>query len=256
MAYQQDTKEEYGFLSMENGERQVDGFFVDRAGRVIYWPSRRAPGYVMTADQAQDYVNQTFAEANAVPRWKWIVAAIKLVFLFIALQIFGENFTFANMFGKVSAISETGIRGLGVLVGVSLLAVLAITLDRYIFARREKRAENWFSAYQKIHKSRPQPIDWVDPDEMPSTAKQFCRKFSIAGVWVIVFSIGLAMVYYWTSRPEVVHAPIGDRLVMTVLGISIMLLPVVTSKLRNMLPREGSSFLYEDVKSPTGEKIL
>jgi hypothetical protein len=38
---------EYGWYKWEDGCRQSDGFFVDRFGRVIFWPGAKGPGYVL-----------------------------------------------------------------------------------------------------------------------------------------------------------------------------------------------------------------
>ena len=38
---------EYGWYKWENGFRQKDGFFVDRAGNILYWPTRKGPGHLM-----------------------------------------------------------------------------------------------------------------------------------------------------------------------------------------------------------------
>ena len=42
------TDLEYGWYKWQDGFRQKDGFFVDRAGRVLYWPRSSGPGYVVT----------------------------------------------------------------------------------------------------------------------------------------------------------------------------------------------------------------
>lgn len=49
---------EYGWYRWMNGFRQKDGFFVDRAGRILYWPTRRGPGYVMDDDVIEVVVRQ------------------------------------------------------------------------------------------------------------------------------------------------------------------------------------------------------
>lgn len=53
---------EYGWYKWENGFRQKDGFFTDRAGNILYWPTEKGPGRIMDARAIEtiheDYVRK------------------------------------------------------------------------------------------------------------------------------------------------------------------------------------------------------
>ena len=74
------TDLEYGWYKWQDGFRQRDGFFVDRAGRVLYWPSRSASGYVVTEREVEEIQKQKRKEGNGV-----FSTRLRAFFLFAAI---------------------------------------------------------------------------------------------------------------------------------------------------------------------------
>lgn len=44
---------DYRWYSLRPGGKQEDGFFVDSLGRILYWPAKKAPGYVVNVETAE-----------------------------------------------------------------------------------------------------------------------------------------------------------------------------------------------------------
>ena len=78
---------EYGWYKWKNGFRQKDGFFVDRAGRILYWPTRKGPGYVMDDAAVEAVVHQ-----ERVWRRRKYFAAILIMGLILSHHDLGRYF--------------------------------------------------------------------------------------------------------------------------------------------------------------------
>ena len=78
---------EYGWYKWKNGFRQRDGFFVDRAGKVLYWPTRWGPGYVMDDAAIETVVQRYDSQEKMVNRGYFLV-----VILCVVLIVLWEDF--------------------------------------------------------------------------------------------------------------------------------------------------------------------
>lgn len=77
---------EYGWYKWQDGFRQKDGFFVDVSGRVLYWPSRSGPGYVIKEEnikKSKESIDGEFVRIYLVNIW--LISPLFIVYSFLYL---------------------------------------------------------------------------------------------------------------------------------------------------------------------------
>ncbi len=162
---------EYGWYKWENGFRQKDGFFVDRAGRILYWPTRRGPGFVLDPRECEP-LRRAIASAGPFLSWKLVLACLFMVFLFFdrVLPPFGLLSFGGDLF---SALVWSG----------ALLGLLAVWL---LSRPRWQDLDLW--SRSKINQRRPPVRDALLSVKALST-DAFWRRVTLFAALVCVLGI-------------------------------------------------------------------
>ncbi|NMM46282.1 hypothetical protein HH303_17460 [Rhodospirillaceae bacterium KN72] len=172
---------EYGFLGFGYTERQTHGFFVDSGNRILYWPSKEAPGY---------HLPFSVAAQIASPRrsvWKGnrplpfgssymfgvviaivIVAAIALFALFsdptrnfMDLVFHGLHDRYPDFFSETGSFAAVFA---GVLVGAFPIALVFRFYNRVI-VRKVREELDHTPGVRRIDEVRP-PVVKLRPSEL------------------------------------------------------------------------------------------
>ncbi|MGB9152667.1 MAG: hypothetical protein WCD70_06230 [Alphaproteobacteria bacterium] len=58
------SQTDYGWYSVKEGGRQGNGFFVNSKNQILYWPKKKAPGYIVDSKTAEEIQGISQGDAN------------------------------------------------------------------------------------------------------------------------------------------------------------------------------------------------
>lgn len=196
----------YGWFSLEHRAGQKDGFFIDDANRILFWPTKAAPGHVIDKDTAVKLVNVRRKSSS------WIyIFVIPGVLIYPLSQWFG-HMAYADL---QHHFSRDGLF-LG-FIGLQLMALLILLflLDHLLSSPKKRaRIAELLSASAQIHEPRP-PAQHLKPSNKPGS--------SPVKYWLVVvgFLAAGAGLLYWALPPEKL---IGDQVLKIVPGMTLLFL--------------------------------
>lgn len=127
----------YGWLHWDNPGRQEDGFFIDADNRILYWPSKRGPGYVLDEYTAL----AIYREKEVREHGEWMTVG-----LFFMLTLF------------LSGLGSEATKGGSFFYTISLIPVSVLILRQLV--RWRKLSFMPFvslEGFEKLELPRPKP---------------------------------------------------------------------------------------------------
>lgn len=199
---------DYGWLTLEDGGTQQAGFFIDESNRILYWPEKEAPGYVVDEETA---VKIMAIENPALSAAAVINIVVCLVMLEGSRR--GAHLLYPHFVDVFSPATLTLVVMFLILGGY-----LAVVLP-WLLARNRSR---------KVH--RVTPILSLSPQvAVPRPKPQKLRPSATSGrfvIWVatpLLAALG-GFLAYAGILPDGLGAddPAGDRLTHTLLGFALV----------------------------------
>lgn len=144
---------EYGWYKWEDGFRQKDGFFVDRSGNVLYWPTGKGPGYVMDEAAIESVSRHKAYRKKVRSRVGLFAIVLFVVFYFVldeSIRRFIEFFmlpfivaAFAIVFEMIASAVILRRRGLDLSHRPMVYAPRPTVRDTLVVAKVRRRDEFW-----------------------------------------------------------------------------------------------------------------
>lgn len=175
---------EYGWYKWEDGLRQKDGFFVDRFGRVLYWPSRSGPGYVIKEEnikKSKESIDGEFVRIYLMNIW--LISPLFIVYSF--LYLYDGN-------SIINFIKEVHIFGVIIVFFMVLAYVATFCVSDY---------DVDLSNLKTVQKRRPAVRDYL----IPAKAKP-AEEFWYLTLLCLAATLGIAILLGWSAYDSFLRA--------------------------------------------------
>lgn len=216
----------YSWFRTDHGGDQKAGFFVDDADRILYWPGKSAPGYVVDEPIADRIIASKYSYNFRMlyPLCAW--GAIVIPLMIWVTDSFTQKLTFL--------FTRAGL-GFAIFGGTLLLAAVAMWAF-YKFSIRPKtqnKLEELLRAAPQIHEDRPhahelKPIAYIHIKD----GGPFWLSF------LALFLIGAFLLYFAAFTDQ----RIGNRIVLWVfaLGVNYLIFLILRRQVIGFHPRDIS----------------
>ena len=192
----------YGWLGVQEIAHQRIGFFVDEDNRILYWRNKRAPGYVLdfeTADQLLSFLHSSKRMEKTF--------SILLISLMICLSILHEDiYPYVSDYFSLDGNYFLSLTLIGLVPLMGAYSIIQRFFDHILFPEVYVMLQNG----QQINVPRPKPYYLKRSEYLKGDARSLY-------VWDAgVIAMGLALILYTLMN----YAPwlIGDVLTHCFLG--------------------------------------
>lgn len=222
---------EYDFLGFEVGRRKEDGFFVDQDKRVIYWPGRNSPGFMIPVSVADEIADNTYPGMPSRPFGRLAAElpasspGIRRLCLFgsiisLSIAAYGIENLFPEILSHGGALGAVTI-SLAVLAGAYLSVRYSISNREYVTRIVEHLREDGFV---EVPLERPvatklRMSEYFGEPASPRERSRYLLR--VLGLIVLIAGFGSGVLIF-ASRP----GDIVVGLLFAVLLLSFLVVPL------------------------------
>jgi len=156
-------KNDFGWLTAMNHGTQKDGFYIDQDNQILFWPSKKGPGYILEEEEAIQLVFRK----ERLSGFNFLAFGIYSIFILIILEM-----GYANPIPTI--VSDIALYCL-----ISLVCMKAMLLDCPWFG---STAKSLFKTVGEVGSARPSP-EFLKPSAKIGKTRFF---ITIGGLFLFI----------------------------------------------------------------------
>jgi len=198
----------YGWLTDLRGGWQQNGFFIDSTNRILFWPRKKSPGYVVDEDTAGEIIAAQHKSTNL---GYFTIIPLLLIWPFsqwISQMLYADVSAYFSRYGLLATVVGALVAG---------ISIALLIFDRLFFAPKRGRAlQELLINSPQVHERRP-AAEYLKPSEANNAGP---IRYWLTVLFILATSVGLLL---WALPPV---ALIGDQAVRALSGLISLLFVV------------------------------